>query len=69
MDSQVSIKRTGRVFSIASSEFSVVYPDGSSGVVWSPPWHEMTPEEEESSARDYATNLYENGRHTSKGDA
>ena len=59
----VEVRRTGRVYSIASSEFRVTYPDGSEGVVWSPPWHEMTPAEEESEARQYAMKLYAIGEH------
>jgi len=69
MDDQVpvvAVQRTGRVYSIASSEFSVTYPDGSEGMVWSPPWHEMTPAEEESSARQYAMKLYANGDHVTR---
>ena len=59
----IVVRRTGRVYSIASNEFSVTYPDGSEGVVWSPPWHEMTPEQEESAARQYAMKLYAKGEH------
>lgn len=63
---QLTVTRTGNVFSIASSEFSVTYPDGSEGVIWSPPWHEMTPAEEESSARQYAMKLYAKGEHVAQ---
>lgn len=66
MDDQVAVvavRRTGRVYSIASSEFAVTYPDGSEGVIWSPPWHKMTPAEEESEARQYAMKLYTKGEH------
>jgi hypothetical protein len=62
----IKLRRTGRVYSLASSEFSVTYPDGSEGVVWSPPWHEMSPEEEESAARQYAMKLYAEGSHVSQ---
>lgn len=59
----VSVHRTGRAYSMTSSEFRVVYPDGSEGFIWSPPWHMMSPAEEEAAAKEYATNLYLNGKH------
>jgi hypothetical protein len=34
----------------ASHEFIVTQPDGSETTLWSPPWHEMTPEQEEAGA-------------------
>lgn len=63
---QLTVTRTGNVFSIASSEFNVTYPDGSEGVIWSPLWHEMTPAEEESAARQYAMKLYAKGEHVAQ---
>lgn len=59
----IVVRRTGRVYSFASSEFIVTYPDGSEGVVWSPPWHDMTCEEEELAARMYAIGLYAKREH------
>lgn len=47
---EIKIERTGNVHSIASSEFKVTYPDGHTGTLWSPPWHEMTEEEESAAA-------------------
>lgn len=69
MDDQVAVvavRRTGRVYSIASSEFSVTYPDGSEGTLWSPPWHEMTPAEEDSAALQTAMKLYTKGEHVAQ---
>lgn len=44
----IKIERTGRVFSIASTEYTVTYPDGSKQEsVWSPPWHDWDDEEED----------------------
>jgi hypothetical protein len=57
------VERTGNIFSIASSEFRVTYPDGHIGSVWSPPWHNMPPEEEEAAAVRYAKELFAEGRH------
>lgn len=62
---EIGIRRTGNIYSIASSEFEVTYPDGSRGTVWSPPWHEMSPKEEEDAARQYASDLYSAGKHLS----
>lgn len=54
----VSVERTGNVYSIASSEFLVTFVDGSTMSVWSPPWNDMTPEEEEAGALRYAEKSY-----------
>lgn len=62
----ICVEATGLVYSIASREFRVTYPDGSVGTIWSPPWHEMTPAEEESSARQYAMKLYAKGEHVAQ---
>lgn len=64
MTKDIIIQRTGKVFSIASSEFEVTYPDGVVGKIWSPPWHEMSPKEEEIAGKNYAEELYRNGMHT-----
>ena len=37
----IRIERTGEVFSFASTEYRVFYPDGTEWRLWSPPWHEM----------------------------
>jgi len=54
----VSVERTGNVYSIASSEFLVTFVDGTTMNVWSPPWNDMTPEEEEAGAVGYAEKQY-----------
>lgn len=45
-ETKPTVERTGNLFSFASCEFLIRYPDGSEERVWSPPWHEMTGEEE-----------------------
>lgn len=59
----VKVERTGKVFSLASSEYKVTYPDGHVSTIWSPPWHETTKGEEEQAALAYARKLYSEGRH------
>lgn len=49
-----TVVRTGQAYSIASSEFLITYKDGTALSVWSPPWHDFSPEEEEKGAREYA---------------
>lgn len=66
MNIEVRIERTGRTYSYASSEFRVHYPDGSEGYIWSSPWHEDDPQEEEIKAMRYAVSLYRDGKHTAK---
>lgn len=61
------IERTGEVFSFSSNEFRVTYPDGYVGTIWSPPWHEMTEEQETEEARKQAVKLFEQGEHKSGG--
>jgi hypothetical protein len=57
----ITVERTGRAFSLASSEFRVTYPDGHVGTLWSPPWHEMTDSEEEAEALRVATEKWRDG--------
>lgn len=59
----LAIRRTGNIFSIASSEFEVTYPDGFVGRIWSPPWHDLEPEDEERQALQVATQWFLEGRH------
>jgi len=53
-DIEVSVRRTGRLYSIASSEFEATFPDGTTLLFWSPPWHEWDGEQEERNAIEYA---------------
>ncbi len=57
------IERTGNCFSISSNEFRVTYPDGHMGLIWSPPWHEMSEAEEEAAALKAARRMYAEGKH------
>jgi hypothetical protein len=41
-----SIVKTGNIWSVASTEFIVTKPDGTTTKVWSPPWHEYNDEDE-----------------------
>lgn len=59
----IRVEPTGNLYSIASREFRVTYPDGSTGTVWSPPWHEMSEDEERDAAINYAMKLYLDGKH------
>lgn len=58
-----TVTRTGEAFSFASNKFRVEYPDGYVGALWSPPWHEMEPDEEFRTAEAMARRLYAEGRH------
>lgn len=59
----ICVEATGNIYSIASREFRVIYPDGSIGTIWSPPWHEMGEEDEIKEARRYAMQLYNQRKH------
>ena len=52
--SQIKVERTGNAYSIASVEYLVTYPDGSTERIWSPPWNDMTAEESDLGAMAYA---------------
>ena len=56
----IKISRTGRQYSIASSEFLVTYPDGSTELIWSTPWHEWTEEQESIEAYKEASKHWKN---------
>lgn len=43
----LKVERTGRIYSIASSEFLATFPDGTTNTFWSPPWHEWEAKSEE----------------------
>lgn len=47
MNNRFTATRTGNRRSLSASEFEVKCPDGNTMTVWSPPWHEMSPDEEE----------------------
>lgn len=63
LSGEIQISRTGRIYSFASTEYSVTYPDGHIGTIWSPPWHEMDDNEEDEAARRYAESLFRAGNH------
>jgi len=54
----IIISRTGGQFSVASSEYLVIFPDGTQMTFWSPPWHPWTEEEEDKEALLYAEELW-----------
>ena len=58
--SEITIERTGNLFSFSSSEFLVTFPNKDQCTLWSPPWHEFGPEEEEANALEAARRLWEN---------
>lgn len=55
---QISVERTGNIFSIAGSEYLATFPDGSTQTFWSPPWHDYDSEEEDANALLYAAQQY-----------
>jgi hypothetical protein len=59
----IKIERTGNIYSFASTEYRVTYPDGHVGTIWSPPWHEEDDKEEDRLALVYATKLWESRKH------
>jgi hypothetical protein len=50
----ISVTRTGNIYSIASTEYIIIYPDGSTEKVWTPPWNDWDDEEEDSKTLEYA---------------
>ena len=60
---EIKIERTGNIFSIASSEYLVTFPNGDKTRIWSPPWHEKTPEDEDAGALEYAKELWRDGNY------
>lgn len=61
--SEIKIERTGEIFSMASSQFRVTYPDGHVGMIWSPPWHELNEEDEMKRAAEVAAEWFAAGTH------
>jgi hypothetical protein len=55
----IKVGRTGNTYGMASSEYLVTFPNGVTTTIWSPPWNDFTPEEEDANALDYATELWE----------
>lgn len=62
-DDGFRIKRTGNVYSIASTEYRVTYPDGHVGTIWSPPWHDLDDDDEDAAALKAARKFFEAGTH------
>ena len=56
---KVSVERTGNCYSIASHEYHVTFPDGTTDTIWSPPWNDYTPQDEDDRALDYADFLWQ----------
>lgn len=63
IDDGFKLERTGNVFSFASTEYRVTYPDGFVGTLWSPPWHELDDDEEDAAALDAAKEMFRLGIH------
>ena len=64
----IKIIRTGRVVSIAGSQFLVTFPNGDQISLWSPPWHEMDQDEEYKGAVTEASQLWLNKSYTKLSD-
>ena len=60
-DDGFTLEKTGNVFSFASTEYRVTYPDGHVGSLWSPPWHEL--DEEDAAALETARRWFAEGIH------
>jgi hypothetical protein len=56
---KLKVERTGRQYSIASSEFLVTFPDGTTQTIWSPVWNDYTEKEEDLYALEYAKHLWD----------
>ena len=68
MNDAIKIERTGDLFSFASTEYRVTYPDGYIGSIWSPLWHELDDDEEDAEALRYAQDQWGKRTHrTHKG--
>lgn len=63
---RITIRRTGNIFSIASTEYEVTYPDGVVGSIWSPPWHEDDDDVEDAKALEAAKLFWEQQTHRDK---
>ena len=63
---EIRVERTGAQYSMASSEYRVTFPDGTTMTIWSPPWHEMAPDEEDERAMDEARRLWVKRQEQSK---
>jgi hypothetical protein len=48
---KLKVERTGKQFSIASSEFLITFPDGTTETIWSPVWNEYTEEQLDKAAK------------------
>lgn len=59
----IKLERTGNIFSFASTEYQVTYPDGHVGTLWSPPWHEWNDNREDAEALKAAQKLFDEGKH------
>jgi hypothetical protein len=57
--SELRIERTGKVVSIASSEFRVYFPDGTEETFWSPVWHDWDEQTENNEAWKHAQEMWD----------
>jgi hypothetical protein len=55
----IKVERTGNTYGMASSEYLVTFPNEDSITIWSPPWNDFSPEEEDAGALEYATKLWD----------
>jgi hypothetical protein len=56
---EVRVLKTGEIYSIASTEYIIIFPDGTGETLWSPPWHELSEEEEDIEALRIAKEKWE----------
>ena len=63
MTDTIQIHRTGNSVSFNGHEYLVTFPSGDKITIWSPPWNEMSPEEEDAGALMYARELWDSGEY------
>jgi hypothetical protein len=67
MNSEITIERTGGLYSFSSVEFLATFPDGTQERIWSPPWSDLDyddPKQDEGALK-YALELWEKRNHGS----
>ncbi len=58
---EVTVERTGRIYSFASVEYVAKFPNDDRVLIWSPPWaDDETPEEKDGKALEYARHVWLN---------
>ncbi len=65
MSRQITVERTGRIFSFAGVEYLVTFPNGDKVTVWSPPWGEdLDEKQKEDEAIEFSRKLWDEKSYT-----